>query len=146
MPNATHPRSQSKGGSPDFNCFQMSSVPATAFPTSQISAFATRNLDKSGYQSDLLKIKWRRLCELWVTYRIEPNPQGEGNKKKSLAYKSCLVICHSVLSTPTRFEEIWKLDAQDITRKQHLFLFIAAEGGLPGLQFCTSVSDTKDPW
>lgn len=58
MPNTTHSRSPLKGGNPDFKCFQLSSVPATAFPAFQISVFVTRNLDESRHQSNLLKIKW----------------------------------------------------------------------------------------
>lgn len=76
MPNATHPRSLKKGGSSDLKCFQLSSVPDT-FPTTQISVFVTRNPHRSGHQSNLLKIKWRMLCELWVTYWSESNPPRE---------------------------------------------------------------------
>lgn len=45
MPNAAHPISLLEGGSSIFKCFQPSSVPITASPTSQTTSFVIKDLD-----------------------------------------------------------------------------------------------------
>lgn len=68
-----------------------------------------RNLGKNGCQSNLWKLKWSRLCELWISYRMEPNLQGAKSPNQTV-YESCMAILIQ-LCKHHHSEEIWKLDS-----------------------------------